>query len=165
MDIKLLGYCLFFMFLSSCKNGDVSKSEVETNKFKESKNKFKKELERFNNCKNEYEKSTGHKIVIDIKNGSGISGLAKMTSSYLRDLCYDTYYDNLFDNNGKLITNIYYSEAELHKQDKSIQKQLREDLGSVINLSTQLSPNKEADITLIVGKNYRELDIFKNKKQ
>ena len=77
MDIKLLGYCLVFMFLASCKNSDVSKSELETNKFKESKNKFKKELERFDNCKNEYEKSTGHKIVIDIKNGSGISGLAK----------------------------------------------------------------------------------------
>ena len=39
MDIKLLGYCLFFMFLANCNNSDVSKSKVETNKFKESKNK------------------------------------------------------------------------------------------------------------------------------
>ena len=101
--------------------------------------------------------------MIDIKNGSGISGLAKMTSNYLRDLCYDTYYDNLFDDNGKLITHIYYSEVELHKQDKSIQKQLRQDLGSAVNLSTQLSPNKDFDITLIIGKNYRELDILKTR--
>ena len=164
MDIKLLGYYLLFMLLASCNNSEVSKSKAESNKFKESKNKFKKELERFDNCKNEYEKSNGHKIVIDIKNGSGISGLAKMTSNHLRDLCYDTYYDNLFDDNGKLLTHIYYSEVELHKQDKAIQKQLSEDLGSAIKLSTQLSPNKEADITLILGKNYRELDIFKNKK-
>ena len=149
MDIKLLGYCLFFMFLANCNNSDVSKSKVETNKFKESKNKFKKELERFNNCKNEYEKSTGHKIVIDIKNGSGISGLAKMTSNYLRDLCYDTYYDNLFDDNGKLVTHIYYSEVELHKQDKSIQKQLRDCSNTLEGIRSKTSSAHEASSVLL----------------
>tara|TARA_Y100000768_G_scaffold284274_1_gene218823 strand:- start:3291 stop:3770 length:480 start_codon:yes stop_codon:yes gene_type:complete len=159
MDIKLLGYCFFFIFLVNCNNHEISNSNVESNKFKESKNKFKKEKERFDDCKNEYENLSGNKIIIDIKNGSGVSGLAKKTSDYLRDLCYDTYWGNWVRNNQ------YDSHIIIHRQDKKMQKQLKEDLDSNIKLYTELAPNKEADITLVIGQNYRELDFFKKMKQ
>tara|TARA_Y100000768_G_scaffold284273_1_gene218815 strand:- start:3871 stop:4365 length:495 start_codon:yes stop_codon:yes gene_type:complete len=164
MVIKLLGYCFFFIFLGNCNNSEISNSNVEINKFKESKNKFKKEKERFNNCKNEYENLSGHKIIIDVKNGSGVDGLAKKTSDYFRDLCYDTYYGNWVKDN-QVIKNEYYSHIIIHKQDKKIQKQLKKDIDSSIKLYTELAPNKEADITLVIGQNYRKLDFFKKMKQ
>ena len=158
MDIKLLGYCFFFIFLVNCNNHEISNSNVESNKFKESKNKFKKEKERFDNCKNEYEKLSGNKIIIDIKNGSGVSGLAKKTSDYLRDLCYDTYFGN-WDYLQ------YDSQIIIHRQNKKMQKQLKKDLDNNIKLITVLAPNTEVDITLVIGQNYRELDFFKKIKQ
>jgi hypothetical protein len=165
MDIKLLRYCFFFIFLLNCNSHEISNSNIEANKFKESKNKFKKEKERFDNCKNEYENLSGHKIIIDIKNGSGVDGLAKKTSDYLRDLCYDTYYGTLINKKGKSIFNEYDSKIIIHKQDKKMQKQLKKDLDNNIKLTTVLAPNTEADITLVIGQNYRELDFFKKMKQ
>tara|TARA_Y100000741_G_C17894594_1_gene412624 strand:- start:153 stop:293 length:141 start_codon:yes stop_codon:yes gene_type:complete len=43
--------------------------------------------------------------------------------------------------------------------------QLKRDLDNKIKLGMELAPNKEADITLVIGQNYKELDFFKEIKQ
>tara|TARA_B100001769_G_C22042181_1_gene560090 strand:+ start:126 stop:590 length:465 start_codon:yes stop_codon:yes gene_type:complete len=153
-------FSLFFtLLIINCKSNDAIKSDEVNNKFKESKKKFKEEKDRFNKCKNEYEKLNGYKIVIDVRNGSGVPGLAKKVSNHLRDLCYDTYYDNWSRSNQ------YYSKIILHKQDETMRTQLKRDLDNKIKLGMELAPNKEADITLVIGQNYKELDFFKEIKQ
>ena len=156
MVVRLLIYTLFFTFLVfNCKSNDTIKNDVKKNKFKESKINFEKEKKEFESCKNKYEKSHGHKIVVDVRNGSGTSGLAKQVSNYLRGLCYDTYYDNW------VRPNEYYSKIILHKQDTKMNAQLKSDLGNKINEDRELAPNKEADITLVIGQNYKELEFYK----
>ena len=160
MVIRLLIYALFFTFLVvNCKADEAVKNEVKKNKFKESRKNFEKEKDRFDNCKNEYEKSHNHKIVIDVRNGSGTSGLAKEASDYLRSLCYDTYYDNW------VRSNEWGSKIIMHKQDSRMRAQLKKDLDKTIKIESVLAPNKEADITLIIGQNYKNLDFYKEMKK
>ena len=49
----------------------------------------------------------------------------------------------------------------LHKQDTKMNAQLKSDLGNKINEERELAPNKEADITLVIGQNYKELEFYK----
>ena len=58
----------------------------------------------------------------------------------------------------------YDSQIIIHRQNKKMQKQLKKDLDNNIKLITELAPNKEADITLVIGQNYRELDFLKIKQ-
>ena len=158
MDIKLFLYALECMFLLSCKN-DTPEVIKKSNKFNEAKESFEKAKKRFNECKNNYEKSTNHKIVIDIRYGSGISGAAEEVSDYLRELCYDTYYGN-WDNNTE-----YYTRIIQYNQDKDMASQIIKDLDKKIKIKNELNLNQGIDLTLVIGKNYRNLNFYQKIKK
>ena len=116
---------------------------------------FEKEKNKFNDCKNDYEKSNNHKIVVNVRNGSGIPGAAKQVSNYLRSICYDTYYGNW------IRSNEFESKIILHKQDKTISKQLKKDLDNTIIIKNELDPNQGLDITFVIGQDYKQLNFYK----
>ena len=53
----------------------------------------------------------------------------------------------------------------MHKQDNNMKSQLKKDLDETIKVESELAPNKEVDITLIIGQNYKDLDFYKEIKK
>ena len=145
----------FLLLLINCKNAENEKKAVKINKFKEAKDMFEKEKNRFDDCKNDYEKSNNHKIVVNVRNGSGIPGAAKQVSDYLRSICYDTYYGNW------VRSNEFESKIILHKQDKTMSSQLKKDLDNTITVKNELDPKQELDITFVIGQDYKQLSFYK----
>ena len=151
-NYKLLLLVIFMLF--NC-NDSKDKDEVVKNKFEVSKNKFEIVRLEYDNCKTDYEKKNNHKIVIDIKNGSGIKGVAKEFSDYLQEKCYDTYYGN-WDNWNESKTYLI-----LYKLDDNMATELVDLLDNNINLEIAHDLKKLEDITLVIGKDYKNLDFYK----
>ena len=57
----------------------------------------------------------------------------------------------------KLLFAIYFIPLFSFSQTVSI----NDELGNKINEDRELAPNKEADITLVIGQNYKELEFYK----
>ena len=144
---------LISLLLFNC-NDSKEQDIIKINKFETSKNQFAAARLEYDNCKTNYEKKTGHKIIIDIKNGSGVKGLAKKFSDYLREKCYDTYYGNW--NN--------YNESKtyliLHKLDENMIIELIKLFGDNINFEIIHDLKKLEDITLVIGKDYKNFNFL-----
>ena len=146
--ILLIPFLLF-----NC-NDSNQQNDVKRNKFEISKTKFETARLKYDNCKSNYERKNNHKIIIDIKNGSGIKGAAEEFSNYLRKNCYDTYYGN-WNNFNESKTYLI-----LHKLDESMAIELIDLLDENINLEFIHDLKKLEDITLIIGKDYKNLDFY-----
>ena len=156
MAIRLFVYTFsFILLLTNCKSNEDKKELKKVNKFEEAKNKFEEAKNKFEDCKTDYEKSYNHKIVVSVRNGSGVPGAAKQVSDYLRSICYDTYYDN-WD-----INNQFESKIILHKQDSKLGKQLKKDLDNRISIENILDFSQGIDATFVIGQNYNQLSFYK----
>ena len=80
-------------------------------------------------------------------------------SDYLRELCYDTYYGN-WDNNTE-----YYTRIIQYNQDKDMASQIIKDLDKKIKIKNELNLNQGIDLTLVIGKNYRNLNFYQKIKK
>ena len=144
---------LITILLFNCNNSN-EQNEVKSNKFELSKNQFEEARLEYDNCKSNYEKKNNHKIIIDIRNGSGIKGAAKEFSTYLRENCYDTYYGN-WENWNESKTYLI-----LHKLDENMAIELIDLLDENINLEIVHNFKKLEDITLVIGKDYKNLNFY-----
>ena len=149
-------YTLIFLIsflLFNC-NDSNEKDIIKINKFELSKNQFEIARLEYDNCKTSYEKKTDHKIIIDIKNGSGVKGVAKKFSDYLRKECYDTYYGN-WNNFNESKTYLI-----LHKLDETMIIELIDLLGDNLNFEIIHDLKKLEDITLVIGKDYENFNFL-----
>ncbi len=108
--------------------------------------------------KTKYEKETGHKIQVEIRNGCGIPNLARMYTDFLRDKGFDIVDSRNADNFNYLNTNIL-----LHKGDY---KRANE-LASILDLDPKNIVEDRHDmifydLTLIIGHDYINLPSYKN---
>ena len=149
-------YILIFLIsllLFSC-NESSEQDIIKINKFELSKKQFEISRLKYDNCKTPYEQKTGHKIIIDIKNGSGAKGVAKKFSDYLRKNCYDTYYGN-WNNFNESKTYLI-----LHKLDENMITKLIELLDDNIDFEIIHDLKKLEDITLVIGKDYENFNFL-----
>jgi len=142
---------VFLVF--SCNN-----KKIETlNKFKKAENDFVIAVNQYEKCKTEYEYSNNHKVIIDVRNGSGKKGLAKKISDHLIEKCYDTYYgnwENFNEFNTRII--IYNNNSNL------MAKELKNILDANIEFERKRDTTKIVHMTLIIGKDYKKLSFYKD---
>tara|TARA_B100001250_G_scaffold303996_1_gene265803 strand:+ start:150 stop:551 length:402 start_codon:yes stop_codon:yes gene_type:complete len=108
--------------------------------------------------KTKYEKETGHKIQVEIKNGCGIPNLARMYTDYLRDEGFDVVDSKNADNFNYLNTKILLHRGELKRAHE---------LASILNVDQNYiiedqNKNFFYDLTLIIGHDYINLKSYKN---
>ena len=148
------------LFNCSDNKSEEIKNEISitNNKFENSKDSFILAVSEFEKCKSDYEINHNHKIKIDIRNGSGKSGVAKEFSDYLRNKCYDTHYGNwiTFDESKTYLI--------LHKIDTKMANEIVEQLDNNIQIETVHNLEKLEDVTLIIGRDYSELDFYKKRE-
>jgi len=107
--------------------------------------------------KTKSEERTGHKIQIEIQNGCGLKGIAKLYTNFLRNKGYDVI-------SFKNASNFNFNKTLLivHKKDTS------NFVDEIINI-LQINPNSVSykyndkiiyEMTVIVGKDYEDLDSF-----
>lgn len=107
--------------------------------------------------KTESEKITGHKIQVEIQNGCGLKGVAKLYTNFLRDQGYDVL-------GFKNAPHFNYNNTELiiHKKDTS---NFTNEILNILNIesdfvSYQYNENFIYEMTLIIGKDYNSLKSF-----
>jgi hypothetical protein len=107
--------------------------------------------------KTESEKITGHKIQVEIQNGCGFRGIAKLYTNFLRNNGYDVI-------DYKNAPNFDYQKTHLiiHKQDTS---NFVNEIINILQISPELvSYNYDDDIiyemTVIIGRDYNILDSY-----
>ena len=142
---------LIIILVISCKEDAIK----DSNKFKQAKSDFNKAITEFEECKTDYESKTNHKVIVNVKNGSGETGLAKKISDYLNQKCYDTYYGN-WEN-----YNEYYTYIISYKKNNSMINELKNILDSEIEIITINDTTKIEDMTLIIGRDYKNLSFYK----
>ena len=108
--------------------------------------------------KTKYEKETGHKIQVEIKNGCGIPNLARMYTDFLRDEGFDVVDSKNADNFNYLNTKILLHRGELNRAHE---------LASILNVDQNyITEDKNDDffydLTLIIGKDYINLPSYKD---
>ena len=108
--------------------------------------------------KTKYEKETGHKIQVEIKNGCGIPNLARMYTDFLRDEGFDVVDSKNADNFNYLNTKILLHRGELNRAHE---------LASILNvdqnyITEDKNDNFFYDLTLIIGKDYINLPSYKD---
>ncbi len=152
--VKIL---LVIVISVSCNKNSSELSDITIkNKFQKAKIEFEKAKDIYDNCKTEYEYLLGNKIVLDIKNGSGIKGVAKQFSDYLKDKCYDTFYSNW--NN----FNEYKTYIILHRLDNRMAIELKQKLDAGIPIEIIHDEKKNEDMTIIIGKDYKNLEFYRD---
>tara|TARA_Y100000814_G_C12295804_1_gene390061 strand:- start:475 stop:969 length:495 start_codon:yes stop_codon:yes gene_type:complete len=142
---------LFIAF--SCNN---SKADSSKNFFEESQHDFENAVKDYENCKTDYEALNNHKVTIDVRNGSGKSGLAKKIADYLTEKCYDTYYGN-WENFDEYKTRIIIYNNNSYSMTKELQ--------NILDADVELDRKKDStktivDMTLIIGKDYQNLAFY-----
>ena len=107
--------------------------------------------------KTQSEKITGHKIQIEIQNGCGQKGIAKLYTNFLRNNGYDVV-------NYKNAKNFNYNRTQIiiHKQDTS---KFIDEIVNILKISPQLAIYNYNDysiheMTVIIGSDYNNLDSF-----
>ena len=152
IKFSLLFLILFVVF--SCKNAEAKGSN---NDFEEAEHDFENAVNNYENCKTEYEILNNHKVTIDVRNGSGKSGLAKKIADYLIQKCYDTYYGN-WENFDEYSTRIIIYNNNSYLMTKELQ--------NILDIDVELERKKDStktivDMTLIIGKDYQNLAFYK----
>ncbi len=124
--------------------------------FKQVEHDFTSIVEDWENCKTKYEKINSHKVIIDVRNGSGKAGLAKKVSDYLIRQCYDTYYGN-WENFNEYNTRIIIYNNNPHLMLEELKNILKAD----IEFKRVQDTTKFIDMTLVIGKDYQDFDFYK----
>ena len=150
---SLLLLVLFIAF--SCNSDEIKHSN---NDFEEAKHNFENAVEKYDSCKTEYEILNNHKVTIDVRNGSGKSGLAKKIADYLIEKCYDSYYGN-WENYNENYTRIIVYNNNSYLMIKELQ--------NILDIDIEFERKKDltktiVDMTLIIGKDYRNLAFYEN---
>tara|TARA_Y100000590_G_C15651932_1_gene989116 strand:+ start:1132 stop:1611 length:480 start_codon:yes stop_codon:yes gene_type:complete len=107
--------------------------------------------------KTESEKITGHKIQIEIQNGCGLRGVAKLYTNFLRDKGYDVVgYKNAPH------FNYDHTELIIHKKDSS---NFINEIANILNIDFNFihynySNNFLYEMTVIIGNDYNTLESF-----
>ena len=107
--------------------------------------------------KTESEKRTGHKIQIEIQNGCGLRGVAKLYTNFLRDKGYDVI-------GFRNAPNFNYDNTELiiHKKDSS---NFVNEIVNILNIEPNFirynyNDNLFYEMTVIIGNDYNVLKSF-----
>ena len=107
--------------------------------------------------KTKYEKKTGHKIQVEIRNGCGVSNLARMYTDFLRNEGLDVLDSKNADHFNYLETQILYHRGDL-KRAKELANILMIEDSKIIEDKNELL---FYDLTLIIGKDYITLPSYR----
>ena len=107
--------------------------------------------------KTKYEKKTGHKIQIEIRNGCGVSNLARMYTDFLREKGLDVLDSKNADHFNYLETQILHHRGNL-KRAKELANILMIEDSKIIEDKNELL---FYDLTLIIGKDYITLPSYR----
>jgi len=105
-----------------------------------------------------YEKKTGHKIQVEILNGCGIPKLASMYTEYLRSEGIDVLDSKNADNFDVIETKILHHRGEIERA-VALANIMMIDKNNIIEDKNE---NLFFDLTLILGKNYKNLPSYPN---
>ena len=108
--------------------------------------------------KTSYEKSTGHKIQVEIWNGCGIPKLALMYTNYLRSEGIDVLDSKNADNFNYIDTKILHHRGEIERA-LELADIMMIDKNRIIEDKDE---NLFFDLTLILGKDYKNLPSYPN---
>ena len=139
---------------------------------KNSDNSFEKAINNYARCQTEYEVKYKHKPIVDVRNATQITGLAKDVADFLRKNCYNTYYGNWSPRNSNINTYIIVdniSEASLSMINE-LKKILNFDFKVGDNITVRYPEchnielidciadhsDSNSDITLIIGEDYQK---------
>ena len=107
--------------------------------------------------KTKYEKKTGHKIQIEIRNGCGVSNLARMYTDFLREQGLDVLDSKNADHFNYLETQILNHRGSM-KRAKELANILMIEDSKIIEDKNELL---FYDLTLIIGKDYITLPSYR----
>ena len=107
--------------------------------------------------KTHYEKKTGHKIQVEIRNGCGVSNLARMYTDFLRNEGLDVLDSKNADHFNYLETQILHHRGDL-KRAKELANILMIEDSKIIEDKNELL---FYDLTLIIGKDYITLPSYR----
>ncbi len=106
------------------------------------------------------------KIQVEVLNGCGEQGIAKILTDRLREQGYDVVNSGNYIENGK--TNFNVSKSKLIDQLKTSQnitnaRELAEIIGIEFDLIESFeNPSPISDLTIVIGKDFTKLYVFKN---
>ena len=108
--------------------------------------------------KNSYEKETGHRINLEIKNGCGQKNIAFMYKNFLREEGFD-----VMDTKNAKSFDHDFSKVLLHRGDI----QMAHNLSNLMGINDSLikinhNDNLMLDLTLIIGKDFNQLSSYDN---
>ena len=107
--------------------------------------------------KTKYEKKTGHKIQIEIRNGCGVSNLARMYTDFLREQGLDVLDSKNADHFNYLETQILHHRGNLKRAQELANILMIEDSKIIEDKNELLF----YDLTLIIGKDYITLPSYR----
>jgi len=107
--------------------------------------------------KTKYEKKTGHKIQIEIRNGCGVSNLARMYTDFLREQGLDVLDSKNADHFNYLETQILHHRGNLKRAEELANILMIEDSKIIEDKNELLF----YDLTLIIGKDYITLPSYR----
>jgi hypothetical protein len=107
--------------------------------------------------KTKYEKKTGHKIQVEIRNGCGVSNLARMYTDFLRDKGLDVL-------DSKNADHFNYSETKILHHRGDIKRAM--ELANILmidknNIIKDKNKTLFYDLTLIIGEDYITLPSYR----
>ena len=99
-----------------------------------------------------------HKIQIEILNGCGVNGIAKIFQSYLREQGFDVVNTENYSVNGKLTWNVEKTFIIDHIGVLERAKSVARTLGvSTDNIQSKQSQQPLYDVSVVIGKDYKSL--------
>lgn len=112
--------------------------------------------------KTKSEKVFGHKIQVEIQNGCGLKGIAKLYTNFLRDKGYDVI-------NFKNASHFSYKKTQLivHQKDTL---NFTNEMIDILKINSELvnhnyNNNLVHKMTIIIGEDYNQLDSFNEVKK
>ena len=108
--------------------------------------------------KTSFEKKTGHKIQLEIWNGCGISNLALMYTDFLRSEGLDVMDSKNADHFNYIKTTILHHRGD-NNRALAVAKILQLESSNIIEDKDE---NLFYDLTLIIGKDYRDLPSYRD---
>lgn len=96
-------------------------------------------------------------IVIEVLNGCGVPGLAQKFTNYLRSEGFDVIYTGNADRMNYANT-LLIERIESREKSTEVNRALQLNLQSIIQ---KLDPSLQVDLTLILGRDYSQLPVYK----
>ena len=99
-----------------------------------------------------------HRIQIEILNGCGKNGVARLFKSYLRDQGFDVVNTDNYTSNGKVNWDVDHSFVIDHIGVSERAKAVARSLGiDPEKIETRNNPNPIYDVSVVIGKDYKKL--------